>query len=289
MVEIDILARLVVAAILLWAAAAKVVARDPERLEPYGVPPALRGLGYFGLALVEAAVAAALLAGLSFAPVAAIGLGVLFTLALARARARGVRRLDCGCLGSKERRVEVLILRALAFGALAALAAFPLELSRPSGQALMAIALVALGVAVVALAALVLALYRQVGLLTLRVGPGVALELAEEGPPLGEPAPELAGLAGAGPELAVFFSPGCRLCRQLAPGVRALGREGLSVHVVYESEEPETFERWAVPGTPFAAHLVDGIVMAKGTVNTLEQLEQLVSIGAERVERAAAA
>jgi hypothetical protein len=147
---------------------------------------------------------------------------------------------------------------------------------------------VILGVAVVALAALVLALYRQVGLLTLRVGPGVALELAEEGPPLGEPAPELAELASSGPELAVFFSPGCRLCRQLAPGVRALGREGLAVHVVYENEAPETFERWAVPGTPFAVHIVDGVVVAKGTVNTLEQLEQLVSIGAERVERAAA-
>jgi hypothetical protein len=288
MVEIDILARFVVAGILLWAAAAKVVARDPERLEPYGVPRALRGPGYFGLALVEAAVAAALLAGLSFAPVAAIGLGVLFTLALTRARASGIRRLDCGCFGSKERGVEVLIVRALAFTALAGLAAFPLEVSRPSAQALILIALVVLAVAVVGLAALVLALYRQVGLLTLRVGPGVALELAEEGPPLGEPAPELAGLAGSGPELAVFFSPGCRLCRQLAPGVRALAREGLAVHVVYENEAPQTFERWAVPGTPFAVHLVEGVVVAKGTVNTLEQLEQLVSIGAERVERAAA-
>lgn len=184
--------------------------------------------------------------------------------------------------------MEVLIVRALAFTALAGLAMVPLEVSRPSAGALVVIALVVLAVAVVALAALVLALYRQVGLLTLRVGPGVALELAEEGPPLGEPAPELAGLAGSGPELAVFFSPGCRLCRQLAPGVRALGREGLAVHVVYESEAPETFERWAVPGTPFAVHIVDGVVGAKGTVNTLEQLEQLVSIGAERVERAAA-
>jgi hypothetical protein len=288
MVEIDILARLVAAAILLWAAAAKVAARDPERLEPYGLPRALRAPGYFGLALVEAAVGVALLAGLSFAPVAAAGLGALFTLGLASVRARGIRRLDCGCFGSKERPVEALILRALAFTALAALAAFPLEVSRPSGQALVLLALVVLAVAVVVLAALVLALYRQVGLLTLRVGPGISLELAEEGPPLGEPAPELAGLAGAGPELTVFFSPGCRLCRQLAPGVRALGREGLPVHVVYESEEPETFERWAVPGTPFAAHIVDGIVVAKGTVNTLEQLEQLVSIGTERVERAAA-
>jgi hypothetical protein len=288
MVEIDILARFVAAAILLWAAAAKAAARDPERLEPYGVPRALRPPGYLALALVEAAVGAALLIGLSFAPPAAIGLGVLFALALARARARGIRRLDCGCFGAKEHRGEVLILRALAFTAVAGLAAFPLEVSRPSGQALVVIALVVLAAAVVVLAALVLALYRQVGLLTLRVGPGVAFELAEEGPPLGEPAPELTGLAGSGPELAVFFSPGCRLCRQLAPGVRALGREGLAVHVVYESEQPQTFERWAVPGTPFAAHIVDGTVVAKGTVNTLEQLEQLVSIGEERVERAAA-
>jgi hypothetical protein len=288
MVEIDILARFVAAAILLWAAAAKAAARDPERLEPYGVPRALRPPGYLALALVEAAVGAALLIGLSFAPLAAIGLGVLFALALARARARGIRRLDCGCFGAKEHRVEVLILRALAFTAVAGLAVFPLEVSRPFGQALVVIALVVLAAAVVVLAALVLALYRQVGLLTLRVGPGVAFELAEEGPPLGEPAPELTGLAGSGPELAVFFSPGCRLCRQLAPGVRALGREGLAVHVVYESEQPQTFERWAVPGTPFATHIVDGTVVAKGTVNTLEQLEQLVSIGEERVERAAA-
>jgi hypothetical protein len=150
------------------------------------------------------------------------------------------------------------------------------------------IALATLAAAVVVLGALVLALYRQVGVLTLRVGPGVALELAEEGPVLGEAAPELEELAGTGAELAVFFSPGCRLCRQLGPAVRALVRDGLPVHVVYENEEPDTFERWAIPGTPFAVHVVDGIVVAKGTVNTLEQLEQLLAVGAERVEFAAA-
>ena len=69
MVEIDILARLVVAAILFWAAAAKLVARDPERLESYGVPRALRSPGYFGLVFVEAAVAAALLAVVSISEV----------------------------------------------------------------------------------------------------------------------------------------------------------------------------------------------------------------------------
>ena len=58
--------------------------------------------------------------------------------------------------------------------------------------------------------------------------------------------------------------------------------------MVYEDEEPEAFGRWDVPGTPFAVHVVDGIVAAKGTVNTLEQLEALIAVGGARVERAAA-
>jgi hypothetical protein len=201
---------------------------------------------------------------------------------------RGIRRLDCGCFGSKERSVEALLLRAAAFTALAVLGGLSVELTTPPRDTLVVIALATLAVAVIVLGALVLGLYRQVGVLTLRLGPGVALELAEEGPVLGDAAPELPDLEGTGPELAVFFSPGCRLCRQLAPAVRALARDGLPVHVVYENEEPETLERWAVPGTPFAVHVVDGIVVAKGTVNTLEQLEQLLALGAERVEYAAA-
>ena len=151
--------------------------------------------------------------------------------------------------------------------------------------------LLALGVlagAEVVLAGLVLALYRQVGVLTLRLGPGVALELAEEGPEVGADAPQLDGLARRGAELAVFFSADCRLCRSLAPGVRALAREGLPVHVVYEEEAPEVFEGWRVPGTPFAVHVVDGIVAAKGTVNSLEQLDSLLAAGRARTGRAAA-
>jgi thiol-disulfide isomerase/thioredoxin len=288
MVELDTLARLAAAAILLWAAAAKASARDPERLSAYGVPGSLRAPAYFGLAVAEAVVGVALLIGASFAPLAAVGLGVLFTLALAVARARGIRRLDCGCFGSKERGIHVLIVRALAFTGVAGLAAWSIELGSPSRDGLVLIGLLVLAAAVVVLAVLVLALYRQVGILTLRLGPGVALELAEEGPAVDEPAPELGGLAGTGPELVTFFSPGCRLCRQLAPSVRALARDGFSVRVVYEDEEPDTFERWRVPGTPFAVHVVDGTVAAKGTVNTLEQLEQLIAIGTGRAQRAAA-
>lgn len=288
MVEIETLARLAAAAILLWAAAAKVAARDPDRLEVYGVHAALRAPGYFGLALTESVVAVALLLGLPSAPLVAVGLGVVFTLALALARARGIETLDCGCFGSKERATSALIARALGFTGLAALGAFSFELSLPSRNTLVLVALGVLATAVVVLAALVLALYRQVGILTLRLGPGVALELAEEGPAVAEAAPELSGLASSGAALVAFFSPGCRLCRQLAPAVRALARDGLPVRVVYEHEEPDAFERWRVPGTPFAVHVVDGTVAAKGTVNTLEQLEELVALGGGRVRHAAA-
>jgi hypothetical protein len=288
MVELDFVARLATAAVLLWAAVAKLAARDAGRFEVFGVPPTLRRPSYFGLALAEAAVAIALLVDVPRAPLAAIALGVVFTLALVGARARGIRRLDCGCFGSKERGTDVLILRAVAFTGLAGVAASDAELPLPSRDGAVLIALAVLAVAVLVLAALVLALYRQVGILTLRIGPGVALELAEEGPPVAEPAPDLAGLAREGAGLVAFFSPGCRLCRQLAPAVRALARDGLPVRLVYEDEEPDAFERWRVPGSPFAVHVVDGTVTAKGTVNTLEQLEELIALGAGRMEFAAA-
>jgi hypothetical protein len=288
MVDIDLIARAAVALVLLWAAGAKLAAREPGRLEPYGLPARLRTPLYFGLALAEASVGVLLLIGVRYAPFGAIALGILFTVALGSARMRGVRRLDCGCFGARERSTNVLLLRALAFMGIAGLGAAALDVPLPSRDTFVLVALAVLAALVLVLAALVLALYRQVGILTLRVGPGVALELAEEGPAAAEPAPELAGLTGLGPELVVFFSPGCRLCRELAPAVRALTRDGLPTHVVYEDDEPETFERWRVPGTPFAVHVVDGTVVAKGTVNTLEQLEELVAVGAARVERAAA-
>jgi len=149
-------------------------------------------------------------------------------------------------------------------------------------------ALVVFGLAVILLGALVLALYRQVGVLTMRLGPGVALELAEEGPAVGDVAPELDGLTRVGEELVAFFSPDCRLCRTIAPGVRAFEREGMPVRTVYENDEPAVFERWSVPGTPFLVHVVDGFVAAKGTVNSLEQLDGLVALGSARMEHAPA-
>ena len=289
MLSLDLIARLVVAAALLWAGVSKVVSRDPAILAPYGVPSRWRGAALAALAGAELATGVLLVAGVPGAALAAFALGCLFVLALAGVRARGISRVRCGCFGSKERRTDVLFARAVSFTGLAAFGAFAnVDVESPSSGAFIVAAVVVLAVAVVALGVLVLALYRQVGVLTMRLGPGVALELAEEGPPVSSEAPELTGLNRVGEELVAFFSPDCRLCREIAPAVRAFEREGMPVRTVYENEEPEVFARWAVPGTPFLVHVVDGFTAAKGTVNSLEQLDGLVALGSARMEHAPA-
>ena len=289
MLSLDLIARFVVAVALLWAGVSKLLARDSSFLAPYGVPARWRGAALTALTGIELATGILLLAGVRAAGVAAVVLGGVFIAALASVRARGVRRLRCGCFGAKERSTDLLLGRAVLFTGIAAFGAFAdVEVGRTSSDAVVFAALVVLGVAVLALAALVLALYRQVGLLTMRLGPGVALELAEEGPPVGDVAPELDGLNRVGEELIAFFSADCRLCRAIAPGVRAFEREGMPVRTVYEHEEPSVFERWGVPGTPFLVHVVDGFVAAKGTVNSLEQLDGLVALGSARMEHAPA-
>jgi uncharacterized membrane protein YphA (DoxX/SURF4 family) len=286
---LDSVARIVVAVVLLWAALAKLRRhRDvPGWLAAYGAPRALASPLAWALIAAEAVAGVLLLADVSGAAYAALALGGLFVIALAGARARGVERLRCGCFGASEGRTTLLLLRALVFTGLAALAAWGGETGSPDRDTLVLVALGVLAAAVAALTLLVLALYRQVGVLSLRLAPRVALELAEEGPPVAEQAPALERLERRGAELVVFASANCRLCRQLAPGISALAREGLAVRVVKEEVEPDAFERWNVPGTPFAVHVVDGLVAAKGTVNTLEEVDGLLATGAGRVHAAA--
>ena len=174
---------------------------------------------------------------------------------------------------------------------------------------------VVLWIVVAALALLVVALARQVGTLHLRLGPRGALEVDGEGPPLGDvPEPlDLTDVDGrpvavGGPgaaQLLLFVSPGCPLCRDVLPSVGAAARAGgLSPIVLTEGEpedarhlmdglrihapvvaEPDLGTRYAVPGTPFAVVLDRlGVVRAKGTVNSLEQLEGLVDTAARRAE-----
>jgi methylamine dehydrogenase accessory protein MauD len=178
---------------------------------------------------------------------------------------------------------------------------------------------VILWILVVALAILVLALARQIGVLHLRLGPRGALEVDDEGPPLGE-APEpidahaLDGrevtIGGPGePQLLFFVSPGCPICKELlpslAPAARAARMTPLAIVDVEEQSArdayvhsppavtlvagPEISETYEIPGTPYAVILdTIGVVRAKGTVNTLEQIEGLVDTARRRVEETVA-
>jgi hypothetical protein len=286
------IARIVVGLVLLWAAGAKLRRREdlPAWLTVYGVPRRYaRDVGY-GVMAAEAIVGFLVLFGIALpaSAYAAIALGVLFVAALAQARLRGVERLRCACFGASEGKTTHLLARAGAFTVLALVAAFGIGVDvSASADAVVAVALVLLSLAVVGLTLLVLALYRQVGVLTLRIGPRVPFELAEEGPQVGKSAPALDGLRGSRAEVVFFFSSTCSLCRQLSAGVAALARQGLTVLVVEEEKDGAAFARWNVPGTPFVVHVVEGVVAAKGTVNTLEELESLLDTGRARIHAAA--
>lgn len=292
MVDLSTIARIVVGLLLLWAAASKLRRREdlPDWLTAYGLPARYARQTAWAVTAAEAVIGVLLLFGIALplSAYAAVALGVVFVAALAQARLRGVERLRCGCFGAQEGRTTHLLLRAGGFTGLALVAALGVGLDvSASSDTVVAAALVLLSSAVVVLTLLVLALYRQVGVLTLRIGPRVPFELAEEGPELGRPAPALDGLRGRSSEVVFFFSSTCRLCRQLSAGVAALARQGLAVRVVEEEVDEDAFKRWNVPGTPFVVHLVDGVVAAKGTVNTLEELELLLDTGRARIHAAA--
>jgi hypothetical protein len=286
--------RLAVAAVLLGAALAKIRARREfvRGLEAYGVPGRARPALWALVVTVEGTLGALLAIGAFTRPAAygAIALGLIFVAALARARLSRARRLPCGCFGgSRERSTWFLLARAGLFTALAMVAAAAPEgrIPTPSAETAMLASLALVALAVVGLGVLVLALYRQVGVLSARLAPQRALELAEEGPEIGRPAPELDDLSRTGSALVAFFSPTCPLCRDLAPAVGALRRDGIQVRVVDEAADQDAFERWNVPGSPFAVHVLEGAVMAKGLVNTLEQLDGLISLGYARGRAAA--
>lgn len=163
------------------------------------------------------------------------------------------------------------------------------------------------------LGVLLVSLARQVGILHLRLGPRGALEVDDEGPPLGETAPpaELPDLDGrrlvvggpGEPQFLLFVSPGCPICREVLPGVPAVVRAtDLRPRVLVDDDAPgalaayagrehggpvlaagELARSWGIPGTPFAVILDGrGVVRAKGTINTLEQMEGLVDTAVRR-------
>ena len=176
---------------------------------------------------------------------------------------------------------------------------------------------VVLWLLVCALAVVVVALARQIGTLHLRLGPRGALEVDTEGPRLDEAPPvfdtedvngDPAAIGGPGErKLLLFASPGCMVCDEVIPGLRAAaGNAGARPFILSDLHREEaiaSFDRklpapliaspeiaaaYEVPGTPFVVFLDElGVVRAKGTPNNLEQMEGLVDTALRRMRDAA--
>jgi methylamine dehydrogenase accessory protein MauD len=166
---------------------------------------------------------------------------------------------------------------------------------------------------VLGLCVVVVALARQVGTLHLRLGPRGALELDDEGPPLGEaPVPiDVTDLFGkeisiGGPgksQMLLFVSPTCRSCAEVLPSLSVVARQGAMSPIVITDADAdsaksiaarrvdapivasaEAVRLYEIPGTPYVVVLDrGGVVRAKGTANNLEQMEGLVDTALRRL------
>ncbi|MGF7210320.1 methylamine dehydrogenase accessory protein MauD [Skermanella aerolata] len=170
-----------------------------------------------------------------------------------------------------------------------------------------------LWIAVIGLSLLVLALARQVGVLHERIAPMGAL-MTDKGASVGEPAPvlkvadrtgQILTLGGSNPMgrgmFLLFVSPTCPICKKLLPFAKHFARsERRSLDLVlvgdgeasdqermirdYHLEEipylvsTEVGMTYKVGKLPYAVLIgSDGIVRAKGLVNSREHLESLIT------------
>ncbi len=173
----------------------------------------------------------------------------------------------------------------------------------------MTISVALLWLAVLALGLMLWALSRQVGVLFERVAPMGAL-VTDSGPAVGQPSPgfELVGLQSepvriGGPQeqstLLFFLAPTCPVCKKLIPILKHLARDEAQLRVVLASDgggdhlqfmrdqglqampyvlSTELGLGFRVSRLPYAV-LIDrqGLVQAKGLVNSREQLDSLLN------------
>jgi methylamine dehydrogenase accessory protein MauD len=173
------------------------------------------------------------------------------------------------------------------------------------------VSVVLLWLAVIAMGLMLWALSRQVGVLFERVAPMGAL-ITDAGPAVGQPSPsfQLRGIqseavtigdATERNQLLFFLSPTCPVCKKLIPVLKALVRdEGRQLQVVLASDgeqaehlrfvqqqglgefayvlSTELGMGYRVSRLPYAV-LLDrqGVVRAKGLVNSREQLDSLLN------------
>jgi hypothetical protein len=293
MLRLQLLFRWALAAVLVFAAASKLASPRSSRaaLATFGLGGRASWGAWAGILVTELVLAAAVAAGSTLAAFVAAALLLAFAGALALALRRGRAGAPCACFGSRSRvslrGVGRNVALALAFAALP----FVPEGSLTT-EGWLALGVVVALAAVAALTVAVVALAREVGMLRLQLGPQAALEVAGEGPPIGERTP-IVERFDPGPRarraLAVFSSEGCHLCRSLEPAVEAIGRDPLvALRVFDEARDADAWAELRVPGSPYAVALdLDGTVRAKGTFNSFAQLETVLATAERRTSEEA--
>jgi hypothetical protein len=275
------LAAWIVAVVLVGAAVLKL--RDPvgtqAALATYGLRRAASRRAAWGAAIgVELALALGIALGSAAAAYLASALFAGFALALGVALARGRRGEPCGCLGGRSRVGPLGVVRALALAG--ACAAVPgLRGIEPTTEGWLVVALVG--------AAAICALAGKLGERPTRLGPRGALEIPGEGPEVGSRM-QLLATSDAAPSarlaLAVFLSEGCPVCRTLEPAVEHFAGDAIvAVRRFDERRDAAVWRALDIPGSPYAVALgLDGMVLAKGTFNSPDQLESVLATAERR-------
>jgi hypothetical protein len=274
-----LIVRTLLAAVLLLAAALKArsLGQAATALSTFRVPARLQLPTVGAVVLLELVEAVALLLDAGWAPYAGAALLATFAAAATIALLEGKRGAPCACFGARSRVGPTVVARNLALAA--AFLSIPLlPTDAPSTEGWLAFGLAFAFVCIVGLAIAVLALTREVGLLHLRLGPEAALDIADEGPPLGSHV-DVPGHGDTQLTLAIFSSESCRICQTLTPVIDSF-RAGawLTVAVFDEVRDDDVWQRLRIPGSPYAVALDQhGEVRAKGTFNSYGQLEGIVA------------
>ncbi len=258
-------------------------------LATYGISRArLQSSLMWTLIAVELGLASALIAQAPRAPEAATGLFLLFVALTAAALLAGRRGQPCACFGSGSRLSWSSPLRALALAATAgALARGSLPAAPTTYDRWLTVALALSIAALAALSVALLALAREVGVLRLQASSHGALELEDEGPRVGARqawATAVPTTPRALIKLAVFTSDGCPLCRRVAPAISHVAADPLvAVGIFHELADAAIWAQAAAPGSPYAVALdLEGVALAKGTFNSLSQLESILATARDR-------
>jgi hypothetical protein len=275
------LVRFALAAVLLGAAVAKLVSGSAGRaaFRSYGIGRAsTRALLWGAVIAAELALGVAVAVRVPGATEGAAALLGVFALMLVAAIRRGRAGRPCACFGGGSRIGWLAVVRTTALAAgFAVVPALPD--ARPSTRTWLEIGLVAALAGLAGLAVAVFALARELGELRLAVAPQAALSLEHEGPALGSRLPLTERFERRAPILlAVFVSPGCALCHALEPSLQLVASDPeVELETFDEEADAGVWESLEIPGSPYGVVLApDGEVLAKGTFNTLFQLESLI-------------